>query len=88
MPAVDREQMPPEVVLNGPALITESTGCIVLEPGWDAHVDAHGALLLQRGVGLPGQSARVCCGDRGVIPPSLHGDREQMGERLRRAVDP
>ena len=45
VPAVDREHMPPGAVLNGPALITESTGCIVLEPGWDAHVDAHGALL-------------------------------------------
>ena len=79
VPAVDREQMPPEVVLNGPALITESTGCIVLEPGWDTHVDAHGALLLSGALGWPGQSARVCCGDRGAVPPSLHGDRRADG---------
>ena len=45
-------------MLNGPALITESTGCIVLEPGWDAHVDAHGALILQRGVGPDQDRAR------------------------------
>ena len=86
VPAVDREQMPPGAVLKGPALITESTGCIVLEPCWDAHVDAHGALLLQRGVGPDQDRARGSAAVTGeLFRHRFMAIAEQMGERLRQS---
>ncbi|MGB0660107.1 MAG: hydantoinase B/oxoprolinase family protein [Mangrovicoccus sp.] len=34
--------------ISGPAIITEDTGTIALEPGWQAAQDAHGNLILTR----------------------------------------
>lgn len=75
--------------LQGPALILDATGCTVLEPGWSAHCDAVGSLLLTADE-LPVQRSTR---DQVVEVPdpvdlSLFHHRfmviaEQMGERLR-----
>lgn len=44
----DRETMMPGVSVKGPAIITESTGTTILEPGWSATVDANRNLVLSR----------------------------------------
>ncbi len=45
-PLFERATLQPEDRLSGPAIIAESTGTTVLEPGWQATVNAHGHLLL------------------------------------------
>ena len=44
----DRESLPVGDTITGPAIITESTGTTILEPGWSATVDAYGNLILTR----------------------------------------
>jgi len=44
----DRESLPLGDTITGPAIITESTGTTILEPGWSATVDAYGNLILTR----------------------------------------
>ncbi len=46
VPIHQRERLKTGCLLEGPALIVESTGCIVLEPKWRATLDPQGALLL------------------------------------------
>ena len=46
VPLYQRDQLATGSFLEGPALILEATGCIVLEHGWRARVDQQGALLL------------------------------------------
>ena len=48
VPVVLRDQMRPGHRLKGPALIMESIGTIVIEPGWSAEMNAHGHILLTR----------------------------------------
>jgi 5-oxoprolinase (ATP-hydrolysing) len=43
-----REDLPPATVVDGPAVICESTGTTVVEPGWRAEVLQGGELLLRR----------------------------------------
>ena len=47
-PVYVREDLPPASVVVGPAVICESTGTTVVEPGWRAEVLAGGELLLRR----------------------------------------
>merc|ERR1712216_894608 len=48
VPLFDRETLPVGMCIEGPALITEATGCIVVEDGWTARVDRAAALVLER----------------------------------------
>ena len=47
-PVLVRDKMQPGQHIKGPALITESIGTIVVEPGWSANVNAKQHLLLTR----------------------------------------
>ncbi|WP_367154813.1 hydantoinase B/oxoprolinase family protein [Methylomonas sp. HYX-M1] len=47
-PIYRREALPSGAVLDGPAIVLESTSTIVVEPGWQAQVAANADLLLQR----------------------------------------
>ena len=48
VPLYDRDTLDPAARVSGPAVITEPTGTNVIEPGWAAHVDAMGNLILER----------------------------------------
>jgi 5-oxoprolinase (ATP-hydrolysing) len=48
VPVIRRSQLAPGACLEGPALITESIGTIVVAAGWQARVDAGQRLLLHR----------------------------------------
>ncbi|WP_392351295.1 hydantoinase B/oxoprolinase family protein [Parasynechococcus sp.] len=85
VPLFDRESLRCEQRVQGPALIAEATGCIVLEPGWVARITAEASLLLQRDA-TPDQADSAI--DPGAVRGELFRHRfmaiaEQMGERLR-----
>ncbi|HEY0052452.1 MAG TPA: hydantoinase/oxoprolinase family protein, partial [Caulobacteraceae bacterium] len=46
--AFEREALDPGAWFDGPALIGEATGAVVVEPGWRARVDAGLSLILER----------------------------------------
>ncbi|MBD0864594.1 MAG: hydantoinase B/oxoprolinase family protein [Rhodobacteraceae bacterium] len=48
VPLYDRATLSPEALIVGPAIITEATGTNVVEPGWSAHLDPLGNLILYR----------------------------------------
>jgi len=52
-PLFKRAALQPEDRLSGPAIIVESTGTTVLEPGWEATVNTHGHLLLTPASDVP-----------------------------------
>jgi 5-oxoprolinase (ATP-hydrolysing) len=56
-PVFDREALPVGAEILGPAIIRESTGTTVVEPGWRATVDARLNLILDRVVVLPTRKA-------------------------------
>ncbi|PIC00992.1 hydantoinase B/oxoprolinase family protein [Caulobacter sp. X] len=56
-PVFDREALPIGAEVLGPAIIRESTGTTVIEPGWRATVDARLNLILDRVVALPARKA-------------------------------
>jgi 5-oxoprolinase (ATP-hydrolysing) len=43
-----RDALVPGACLQGPALVVEETAATVVEPGWQAHIDAHKCLILSR----------------------------------------
>ena len=47
-PVYQREVLQPGIQINGPAIITESHGTIVVEPGWQTSMNAYGHLMLAR----------------------------------------
>jgi len=47
-PVHAREELPAATVIEGPAIVCETTGTTVVEPGWSAEVLAGGELLLRR----------------------------------------
>ncbi|OWU85651.1 5-oxoprolinase [Oceanicola sp. 22II-s10i] len=47
-PLYVRDDLPAGASVDGPAIITESTGTNVIEPGWSARIDAAGNLILDR----------------------------------------
>ncbi|MEQ9259159.1 MAG: hydantoinase B/oxoprolinase family protein [Roseovarius sp.] len=49
-PLYDRETLGRGQVIEGPAIICETTGTVIVEPEWRAHVDAFENLVLQRAV--------------------------------------
>ncbi|MEJ2127620.1 MAG: hydantoinase B/oxoprolinase family protein [Woeseiaceae bacterium] len=48
VPILDRRQLLSGDEVAGPAVIVESTGTIVIEPGWHASVNDHGHVILER----------------------------------------
>ena len=47
-PVFERDKIPNDARIDGPALIIESTGTTIVEPGWQAEMTALGNLLLHR----------------------------------------
>ena len=43
--------------IDGPAVISEATGTVIVEPGWTARVDAHANLILTREAAIDGPPA-------------------------------
>jgi 5-oxoprolinase (ATP-hydrolysing) len=56
-PAYEREKLSPGQAVDGPAIIVESTGTTVVEPGWRAALDARRYLVLERAVPMPARTA-------------------------------
>ena len=56
-PVHRREALGAGAVLDGPAVVLESTATTVLEPGWRATLAASGDLVLERVIALPRESA-------------------------------
>jgi 5-oxoprolinase (ATP-hydrolysing) len=48
VPLYDRDRLGVGARVTGPAVITEATGTNMIEPGWQARVDAGGNLILER----------------------------------------
>lgn len=48
VPLYDRASLPVAARLDGPAIVREATGTVVLEEGWTARVDGQGNLILER----------------------------------------
>ncbi|MEL7257039.1 MAG: hydantoinase B/oxoprolinase family protein [Pseudomonadota bacterium] len=48
VPLYDRETLAANTQIKGPAVITEPTGTNMVEPGWSAHLDKLGNLILER----------------------------------------
>ncbi|MEM9605217.1 MAG: hydantoinase B/oxoprolinase family protein [Pseudomonadota bacterium] len=57
IPLYDRASVLPGQTMVGPAIITEATGTNVVEPGWQAEINAYGHLILTRAVPLPQREA-------------------------------
>ena len=85
-PVHHRDALPAETHIPGPALILESTGTTVVEPGWTARVDAHANLILERTTPL---ASRAPIGTHAdpilleVFNSRFMACAEQMGEALR-----
>jgi 5-oxoprolinase (ATP-hydrolysing) len=56
-PVFDREALAVDAEVKGPAIIRETTGTTVVEPGWRATVDTHLNLILDRIEALPARRA-------------------------------
>ncbi|QUL37995.1 hydantoinase B/oxoprolinase family protein [Erythrobacter sp. JK5] len=45
-PLFDRDSLQTGHAIGGPAIVIETTGTVVIEPGWEARVDGEGCLIL------------------------------------------
>ncbi|MGB4699780.1 MAG: hydantoinase B/oxoprolinase family protein [Parasynechococcus sp.] len=84
----DRETLPVGCCIEGPALIAEATGCIVVEVGWTARVDRAAALVLEHESIFFTEAEKPALKPAGPVLAELFRHRfmaiaEQMGERLR-----
>ncbi|MBU2378676.1 MAG: hydantoinase B/oxoprolinase family protein [Alphaproteobacteria bacterium] len=85
-PVHRRDALSPDARIPGPALILESTGTTVVEPGWTARVDAHANLILERTTPLAGRAPIGTHADPillEVFNSRFMACAEQMGEALR-----
>ena len=87
-PVFHREDLRPGPVVEGPALVLEATGIVVVEPGWVFRVDPAGLLVLEDR-GRPA-APRVSM-QRDPVALEIMGNRfmaiaEQMGVVLRRTA--
>jgi 5-oxoprolinase (ATP-hydrolysing) len=57
VPLYERDTLAAEAKVTGPAIITESTGTNVIEPGWSARIDSAGNLILDRTEARQGEHA-------------------------------
>ena len=98
VPLWHRHQLVVDQVIEGPAVVVEPTGCIVLDPGWCARCLNGGELLLEQSVCnasttelSQSSDARVVAPGQSAVDPvdlSLFHHRfmviaERMGDRLR-----
>jgi 5-oxoprolinase (ATP-hydrolysing) len=88
-PVFDRAHLQPGDAIDGPAIIVEATGTVVVEPGWRASVTPRRDLVLRRVAPLP---ARVAIGTA-VDPVRLEifnnlfmSIAEQMGSVLEKTA--
>jgi 5-oxoprolinase (ATP-hydrolysing) len=86
-PVWRRERLAAGTVIDGPALLAEATGTILVEAGWRAEVDAQGHLILRR---MQAAASAIDAAGHAADPVAmaLHNSRfmaiaERMGERLR-----
>ena len=56
-PIYDRKQLQPGHQINGPAIITEPISTIVIEPSWQAQLNAKNHIILKRVQALPNRYA-------------------------------
>jgi 5-oxoprolinase (ATP-hydrolysing) len=85
-PVHRRETLAPDVRITGPAVILESTGTTVVEPGWSARVDASANLILERTTALADRAPIGTHADPillEVFNSRFMACAEQMGEALR-----
>ncbi len=61
VPFVRREELETDAAMTGPLVIVETTGTLVVEPGWRARVNGRDNIVLERYLELPG---RVSLGTR------------------------
>ncbi|MFN4089726.1 MAG: hydantoinase B/oxoprolinase family protein [Alphaproteobacteria bacterium] len=85
VPIYDRATLQPGDAIDGPAIILETTGTNVIEPGWRAEINARGHLIARRTVAL----ARTAAVGTAVDPVMLEvfnnlfmSIAEQMGAVL------
>ncbi len=81
----DRAKLRPGETLGGPAIIIEANATTILEPGWQAHVDARRNLVLDRAVRRSDRSALGTKADPVMLEVFNHlfmALAEQMGTAL------
>ncbi len=87
VPVYDREVLGENDEIEGPAIVLESTGTVVLDPGFRARVDPRGVLVLEDG-GAPRSRRAVDLTTADPVRLEVFGNRfmsiaEQMGAVLR-----
>ncbi|WP_428150378.1 hydantoinase B/oxoprolinase family protein [Brevundimonas sp.] len=85
-PVHRRDSLAPDARIPGPAILLESTGTTVVEPGWSARVDAAANLILERTTALSGRAPIGTHADPillEVFNSRFMACAEQMGEALR-----
>jgi 5-oxoprolinase (ATP-hydrolysing) len=85
-PIYRREDIGPENSVDGPAIVLEDTGTLIVEPGWRASTDAGLNLILERVAPLPARTAVGTDADPimlAVFNSRFMAAAEQMGEALR-----
>lgn len=90
-PIFRRQSLLPGMSIAGPAVVVETTGTIVVEPGWSANVTARGDLVLEDQTPEESSSlARVASADDPVslelFGRQMMAIAEQMGEVLRNSA--
>jgi 5-oxoprolinase (ATP-hydrolysing) len=91
VPVYEREALPAGCSLNGPALVTEPTGSIVIEPGFSLDVEQNGLLLLRAREALVPR-VEASTSDRPdpitleIMSHAFMAIAEQMGQVLRRTA--
>ena len=87
VPVYDREVLRVADQIEGPAIVLEATGTVVLDPGFRARVDRRGVLVLEDG-GAPRRRREVDLSTADPVRLEVFGNRfmsiaEQMGAVLR-----
>jgi 5-oxoprolinase (ATP-hydrolysing) len=87
VPVYEREDLGSGHQLEGPAIVLESTGTVVLDPGFRARVDDHGVLILED-QGVRAERREVDLSGADPVRLEVFGNRfmsiaEQMGAVLR-----
>ena len=88
-PVHERTALAPGLRLSGPAIIRDPVATVVVEPDWQATVEADGALLLARVVPRPRREAlatRVDPVQLEIFNNRFAGVAEQMGTTLARTA--
>ncbi|HEX3973142.1 MAG TPA: hydantoinase B/oxoprolinase family protein [Stellaceae bacterium] len=81
----DRTMLRPGETLDGPAIVIEANATTIVEPGWQARVDARHNLVLERAVPRPIRSAIGTVADPVMLEVFNHlfmAIAEQMGTAL------